>query len=78
MYHYFQPLNEVKMEYVPEGDVVEECTSYLKLLLGVVLDCYLSYGRLIDPEQFFTIENLLTTDKTIEDFEEQAGYPCSY
>lgn len=79
MHYYFQKLNGAKkMEYVPEEDIIIGCISYFKLLLEVVLDCYKVFGRQIDPEQMFTIENLLESKLPMEYFEEKAGYPIGY
>ncbi len=75
MKYYFQTFQSNQLSYVPEEDVLTSCRKYFKILLGVVIDCYKVFGKQIDPERFFTIENLLETNKTIEDFEEQAGYP---
>ncbi|RIJ45227.1 hypothetical protein D1614_23625 [Maribellus luteus] len=76
MHYYFQTFqNSNQLSYVPEEDVLTCCVDYFKTLLIVVMDCYKEFGKLIDPEKFFTIENLRETNKTIEDFEEQAGYP---
>jgi hypothetical protein len=74
MYHYFQTFSSNQLSYVPEEDVLT-CITYYKILLEVVMDCYKEFGKLIDPEKFFTIENLRESNKTIEDFEEQASYP---
>ena len=73
--HYFQVFSSKQLEYVPEEDVLTCCKEYYKTLLIVVLDCYKVFGYQIDPELYFTCENLIKTNKTIEDFEEQAGYP---
>lgn len=78
MHYYFQKLSTGKMDYVPEEDVFVGCTNYFKLLLEVVLDCYKVFGRQIDPEQMFTIENLLESKLPMEYFEEKAGYPIGY
>lgn len=76
MYYYFQIFNcSNQLSYVPKEDVLTCCIEYFKILLTVVMDCYKEFGKLIDPEKFFTIKNLLETNKRIEDFEEQAGYP---
>jgi len=75
MRYYFQTFNSKQISYVPEDDVLTCCKDYFKILLEVVMDCYKVFGKVIDPEKFFTYENLLQTNKTIEDFEEQAGYP---
>lgn len=75
MRYYFQTFDSNQLSYVPEEDVLTSCKNYFKVLLELVMDCYKVFGKLIDPEKFFTYENLLLTNKTIEDFEEQAGYP---
>ncbi len=72
---FFQTFNNGQLEYVPEKDVLTSCRTYFKLLLEVAVDCYRTFGNEIDPEKFFTYENLIKTKKTIEEFEEQAGYP---
>jgi len=45
------------------------------MLLTVVFNCYQTFGTMIDPEQYFSFENIKKTGKTIEDFEEELGYP---
>ena len=72
---FFQTFDSKQLNYVPEEDVLTSCKSYFKILLEIVLDCYKEFGYEIDPELFFSYKNLLKTKKTIEDFEEQAGYP---
>lgn len=75
MHHYFQTFNSPKtLKDIPEEDVSTACVNYFKVLLSVVVNCYQKFGDIIDPEKFFTYENMLKTEKTIEDFEEQAGY----
>lgn len=71
--HHFRPIS--KVNYVPEGDVVIECTNFLKLLLKLILDCYKVFGEDIDPELFFTYENMLKRKKSIEDFEVRQDIP---
>lgn len=73
--HFFQTFNSDQLEYVPEEDVLTCCKKYFETLLEVIIDCYKTFGYQIDPELFFTKENFEKTGKTIEDFEEQAGYP---
>ncbi len=45
------------------------------MLLEKILDCYKTFGTIIDPEQYFSFENIKKTGKTIEDFEEDLGFP---
>ncbi|MCX6319889.1 MAG: hypothetical protein NTW29_21600 [Bacteroidetes bacterium] len=72
---YFQYISNFKIEDFPDEDVLLSCNYYFKALLEIVRDCYIVFGTTIDPEKFFTYENLVNSNKTIEDFEEQAGYP---
>lgn len=74
-YYYFQTFSDDTLNYVPKEDILSCCRKYFSLLLEVVSDCYKTFGREIDPELFFTYENLVHSKRTIEDFEEQAGYP---
>ena len=60
---------------VPETDVISTCKEHLTLLLTVVYDCYQVFGSLIDPDQYYTIENMRNQGKTVEDFEEEIGFP---
>ena len=72
---FFQHFSDSQLDYIPEEDILTSCKTYFKLLLNLILDCYKVFGSIIDPELFFTYENLMNTNKSIEDFEEQAGYP---
>jgi hypothetical protein len=60
---------------VPELDAVEACTNYFNLLLEIVYDCYQKFGFDIDPDQYYTIENLNRLGLTVEDIEEKLGFP---
>ncbi len=60
---------------IPKGDVGETCKAYFIILLELVLDCYQNFGLTIDPEQYFSFEKIKSSGKTIEDFEEELGYP---
>lgn len=73
-YHFDRITLEVS-GFVPEEDVLTSCRRYFVLLLELVFDCYQTFGTVIDPEQYFSFENIRKTGKTIEDFEEELGYP---
>ncbi len=73
-YHFDRMTKEIS-EFVPEEDVLTACKKYFKTLLQIVFDCYQNFGTIIDPEQYFSFENIRKTGKTIEDFEEELGYP---
>ncbi|RYY88290.1 MAG: hypothetical protein EOO15_09405 [Chitinophagaceae bacterium] len=73
-YIFDQSSPDLKSE-APEIDVVEACSFYFRILLEIVLDSYRCFGTVIDPEQYYSIENLHKSGKTIEDFEQELGYP---
>ncbi|RRN77517.1 hypothetical protein EIM50_19235 [Pseudoxanthomonas sp. SGD-10] len=73
--YYFDTSTEELAKFVPEEDVLTACKKYFKMILEVVFDCYQDFGTVIDPEQYFSFENIKKTGKTIEDFEEELGYP---
>ncbi|HXD93907.1 MAG TPA: hypothetical protein VNX01_11895 [Bacteroidia bacterium] len=77
-YAYFGKVESKGIDFIPEEDVVTSCKAYFALVLEIVLDCYKVFGRHIDAAQLFTIENLVLTNRSIEDFEELAGYPRGY
>lgn len=45
------------------------------MLLDIIYDCYQIFGYDIDPDRYYTIENLKRLNLSIEDFEEQLGFP---
>jgi hypothetical protein len=72
--HFFAPV-ENKSDLTPQTDVYTACKQYFLLLLEIVYDCFQEFGPAIDPEQYYTVENMLKLGKKIEDFEEELGYP---
>ena len=78
MKFYFQQLAPTDNEYIPEEDVVTACDMHFKNLLNLILDVFLSFGNYIDSKQFFTLENMRELNLSLEDFEEQAGFPRGY
>ncbi len=73
--YYFDRLTNEISEFIPEEDVITACKNYFKMLLEIVFDCYQVFGKIIDQEQYFSFDILKETGKTIEDFEEELGYP---
>lgn len=73
--YYFDTFTKELAEFVPTDDVLTACKKYFKMLLEVIFDCYQNFGTVIDPEQYFSFENIKKTGKTIEDFEQELGYP---
>ncbi|MDB6139108.1 MAG: hypothetical protein JWO94_2180 [Verrucomicrobiaceae bacterium] len=60
---------------VPTLDVASTCTEYFKLLLEVVYEGYLTFNPLINGQWRFTRQHFESIGKTIEDAEEELGYP---
>jgi hypothetical protein len=56
-------------------DVASMCEKYLRALVGVVFRCFQRFGMDIDPQQYYSARNLERLGKTIEDFEEELGFP---
>lgn len=60
---------------VPTLDVASACTEYFKLILEVVYECYLTFNPLINGQWRFTHKHFESIGKTIEDAEEELGFP---
>lgn len=73
--YYFAPSIEKPNVEVPDTDVYSACVDYFKMLLEVVYDCYQVFGYDIDPDRYYTIENLKRLNLSVEDIEEQLGFP---
>lgn len=74
--YYFLPCDDLPV--VPDIDVLSACENYFKNVLRLVYDCYLEFGNVIDGQQFFTKENFDSLGKTIEDAEEEIGFPRGF
>lgn len=72
-YYYFTPCHD--LPEVPDQDVVSACEDYFKGVLRLVYDCYIELGSIVDGQQYFTKENFEALGKTIEDAEEELGFP---
>jgi hypothetical protein len=68
LYH-FAPCHDFPV--VPADDVVSACRYYLTMLVGIVLACYIDFGEIIDPEQYYTEGAFRKRGLTIEDAEEE-------
>lgn len=60
---------------VPTDDVVSISKQYLKLIVGIIRECYNEFGNIIDPAKYYTLANLKRLNLTIEDVEDECGYP---
>jgi hypothetical protein len=73
--YFFNPSDQDNHEEVPDCDVATACKTYLVLLLDLMKDCYRQFGPLIDPDQYYTLDNLRSLHISIEDVEEELGFP---
>jgi hypothetical protein len=58
-----------------EPDAVTSCCEYMQKVVALVASCYTDFGPVIDPEQHYTLDNLRKMNKSVEDVEEELGFP---
>lgn len=71
--YWFHPTEDI-LE-VPEDDVETACRKYMVTIVSMVYDCYIEFGPYIDAHQRYTAEFFERIGKTIEDAEEEFGFP---
>lgn len=59
----------------PDMEVGEAALVHFQTLLEIVYECYVDFGPVIDPQQHYTPEHYARLGKTVEDAEEELGYP---
>jgi len=59
----------------PDGDAVAACRAYLISLIELIFECYEQFGPVIDPDRYYTLQNLERLGLSIEDVEESLGLP---
>jgi len=59
----------------PDMEVGEAALAHFRTLLGIVYECYVDFGPVIDPQQHYTPEHYALLGKTVEDAEEELGFP---
>jgi hypothetical protein len=72
--HWFGSSGE-EMPPAPDMDVAQGCRQNFVQLLKIIYSCYCDFGPLIDPQQHYTPEHYAKSGKTIEDAEQELGYP---
>ena len=60
---------------VPTEDVYSASHYYLTTLCQLIWECYEEFGKYIDPEDYYTLENMQDIGVSIEDWEEELGFP---
>lgn len=66
------------VEGAPEQDVVVAATSYMAILVRIAGEAYQRFWTSVDLPATFTTENLAARGQTIEDIEEEFGYPRAW
>ncbi|WP_031431523.1 hypothetical protein [Methylomicrobium agile] len=72
-FYYFLPCSD--LPNVPEMDVITACDTYFRRVLNLVFDCYVDLRTTVDGQWYFTEEHFRSIGKTIEDAEEELGFP---
>ena len=68
----------IPLENAPEEDVVTSCRSYLTTLIQLVYECYVEFGDIIDPRQYFSNESIARRGWTPEHIEKYLGFPTGW
>ena len=66
--------NDEFQSSIPQEDILTACTKYFILILELVCDCFKNFGNIIDPVQYF-VYSITEGGKSLEDIEEELGYP---
>lgn len=59
---------------VPKENVIETCRQYMIMLLEIIRDCFQRFGYVMDPVLRFN-HVISSKEKTLEDIEEELGFP---
>ncbi|MCA9303998.1 MAG: hypothetical protein KC996_07750 [Phycisphaerales bacterium] len=70
---YFIPSRDLAR--VPKADCASCCISFLSILCRIVEDAYNNFGWSIDPQVRYTKQEFENPGMSIEDAEEDLGYP---
>lgn len=57
-----------------EEDIATQCHQNFTLLIKIIHKCYKKYKNEIDPQSYYTLENIYQKGLTIEDIEENLGF----
>jgi hypothetical protein len=60
---------------VPETNVTVLAQRYMRVVVPLIHECYAVFGTTIDPDQYYTLRNLRRLGRSIEDIEEELGFP---
>jgi hypothetical protein len=73
MRYYFLPSPDI--QEVPDEDVLSSCQSYFAALLDLVYEAFDKFRYQLDDRYYYTEENFNRMRKSIEDAEEELGFP---
>lgn len=77
--YFFSNTGDGKSEpNVPQEDVASASRKYMRTIVRLIQDCYRDWGRVMDPDQYYTMDNLKALGITLEDIEESQGLPRGY
>lgn len=71
--YFFLPCHD--LPNVPDLDVATACQMQFISVLELVFECYIEFATLINGQHYFTEEHFHAQGKTVEDAEEELGYP---
>ena len=71
-------LGKTTGETLDGEDIVTKCCRHLVTLVNVVHECFQVFGSIIDPEQYYTQQNLKRLQKSIEQCEIDLGLPAGW
>ena len=74
-YFHGTPIEAAITDTGHEPDVLGVSRQYMTLLIRIVLDWQRDFSHLIDPEVYLTARALEAKGRTIEDAEEELGFP---
>jgi hypothetical protein len=75
--YFFDPFPDDIKTSVPQEDVVTACKKYFISLLELISDCFKRFGHIIDPAQYF-VYSITEAGKSLDDIEEELGFPRSW
>ncbi|CDN42957.1 hypothetical protein [Paenibacillus sp. P22] len=61
-----------------EEDVATQCDKNFIMLIEIIFESFQKFGSTIDPEKYYTLENLELLGLSIEDIETTLGFPKGY
>lgn len=77
LYFFGQP--EIgRYKFLPEEDVLTACRSHMRSICEVIDAAYSDFGLLIDPDQIYTPGGLVKLSMSVEDIEEELGFPRGF